>query len=143
MSKHLIFILAALLFFSMTCKDDGKKSELAEIESEGTTSTPIAIVVGEAKGGQIGASGKSYYYFTSTTAGTYTIALGNLQSNLAFDYYNNSDFSSGLLGTCDDNSDNTEEICVTGNLSAATDYYLKVTELDGTAGGFIMLVNKN
>lgn len=51
----------------------------AEIVSEGTTTAPIELIVGQTHAGSIDANGKSYYKFKTTKTGPFTASFANWQ----------------------------------------------------------------
>ncbi len=110
-----------------------------EPESEGTYDSPVVLTVGATHSGTVGAWGTSYYRFTATVGGVYTIALTQAESDLSWEL---SDASRTYIQDCDDHTDASNEIATTiVALSAGAPYYLTVDEWDDEAGEFKLLVS--
>ncbi len=100
----------------------------------GTVSTTVTYP------GSVGALGTSYYKFTAgSTPGAYTISLTNTQSNLSWDLYSDSLFTTPVGSTCNNSNTtgpNNESCSVT--LTAGATYYLAVDEWDAVAGTYTL-----
>ncbi len=95
---------------------------------EGSIATPVALGTPPiSHAGAVAAGGESYYLFTSGTGTvSYTISLGNLQSNLGWELYASSDFSAFPKANCSDTNGTADKSCTTPVLNASTTYYLMV-----------------
>ena len=105
--------------------------------NEGTPSNPVTLTVGVTHSGSVGRYGTSYYRFTTTDGGVYTIALTETRSDLSWDLE-----GPGFWMFCDNHDGYAaDEICTTTEaLLASTVYYLEVDEWDYRAGRFKLLI---
>jgi hypothetical protein len=108
-------------------------------EPQGTMSNPLGLTVGTAHNGSIEAFGTKYYKFTTASAGTHTISLTNLASDLSWDLFNDAGYTNWMW-FCDNFFDSRDEIDQTPSLTAGTTYYLSVDEWEMIAGSFNLLV---
>ncbi len=105
--------------------------------NEGSFSDPLVLTVGVIHSGMVGQYGTSYYRFTTTVLGSYTISLTDTQSDLSWDLY---DSNWSHLMECDDHWHAADEIATTPVLPAGTTYHLTVDEWDGVVGRFELLI---
>lgn len=146
---YLFFTAILVLSFSAcgggdTPSDSGGSSTPTTITGEGSTSSYVAITLNQVYSGHIGTSTDesqrySYYTFTTTNAGDYTITASNLSTstNLNFDVYTQSDLLSGFEDGAYDSGTSGETLTLT--LDADTVYYLFVSSF-GSATNFDLLV---
>ena len=107
--------------------------------NEGTPSNPVTLTVGVTHSGSVGSDGTSFYRFTTTVEGSYTIALTDTRSDLSWDLYGPAPDYDWIM-ECDDHFHAADEIATTPLLSASTTYHLTVDEWDYVAGRFDLLI---
>ena len=129
--------------FTLTINPPGSSSTPLPA-NEGSIASPVSLGTASTTithAGSISADGTSFYTFTTgSTAGTYTISLTNTHSDLSWDLFSNSGFTS-LVRYCDNfvTIGANNEIC-SATLTAGTTYYLAVDEWDIVAGTFTLTV---
>jgi hypothetical protein len=130
--------------YTLTITPPGTAGNPPPSSGEGSIASPVSLGTASTTithAGSISADGTSYYTFTTgSTAGSYTISLTNTMSDLSWDAYSNSGFTS-LVRHCDNfviPVANNEICSVT--LSAGTTYYLAVDEWDVVAGTFTLTI---
>lgn len=128
-----VCVAAALLVLAVGCEDPGGD----DFENEGTPASPVVLTVGWTHSGTVGAWGASWYRFTATVGGVYTIALTQASSDLIWEL---SDASHTYMQGCDDYDDASDEVATVA-LSAGALYYLMVDEWDGVPGAFELRVS--
>ena len=137
----LIFVGLLLQFTLASCSggDSGSGGNAAS-PNEGSISAPVTLVPETSHNGKVGGMGTSYYQFNTGAANAvYKISLTKGQSDIAWELYSDSGFTTQISG-CDFQW-NLDEICSTPTLSANTTYYMTVVEWDNTAGTFTVDVN--
>ncbi len=143
-TKWLVLIFSIALLASCGGGGGGGPAPVPSGGGEGSIASPVnlgTVSSTVSHSGSIGAGGTSYYRFTSGAADVYTISLTNTQSDLSWEIYSSSNFSSGLIRWCDNNTSAgpANETC-TVTLSASTTYYLMVEEWDLVAGTYTLAV---
>lgn len=127
-----------MVLLATGCDQSGSGSRSGP-RSEGTPSNPVTLTVGVTHSGTVGRYGTSFYRFTTTVEGSYTIALTATQSDLSWDLYGPSPDYDWIM-ECDDYWHAADEIAATPDLLASTTYYLTVDEWDHVAGRFKLLI---
>ncbi len=135
---------AALLFLTASCDEAGSGGSTNYV-NEGSTSNFISLTLDATHSGTVAADGASYYTFTTGAAGTYNIALTNLQSDLSWDLFSDSSLATSTPPWemhQDGTYDSGDEISDTDDpLAETTQYWIRVDEYDGIAGSFSLLVS--
>lgn len=108
---------------------------------EGSPDAPIDLTVGRTYYGGVGAYGASYYTFVAAGDVTHTIALTVTSSDLKWTLYDTSSFSGVPVYDCNTGSSGDERCTTLSNLTRGSSYYLKVSELAGSADSFNLLVS--
>lgn len=109
---------------------------------EGSFANPVAISEGVPYAGTISRFGTSFYSFTASTTGTYTIGVTNVSSaNMDLDWAYGEPGGTTALGYCVTDVASGDEIC-DFNLTAGVDYIVQVDEMaDVTGGTFTLTVS--
>jgi hypothetical protein len=118
--------LNLLIILLLTACDDKKEIEI--YEDRGTKTAPLLIMsVGDSTGEASQVVDVSYYRFTVDSSGIFRITVNPTDLKfIDWTLFSDSDFSGGLLQTCDKyNVDDPVQDC-TADLKAATNYYLRV-----------------
>lgn len=97
----------------------------------------ISATPGDWVRGTIDANGSSFYRFIPDTTGTMNTALTDMQSNLNWELFSNNDFT-GSMTICNFYGSTEDEICTTLPLTSNIVYYLRINELGGTAGDYVI-----
>ena len=131
----LILVLVLVLVLVLAgCNEAG-----SSYKDEGSMSNPVILTVGTIHSGTISDGGTSYYAFTTTSAGTYTISLTDTGSDLSWYLFDDSAFSN-MIAFEDTYFYAADEIG-TADLSASTIYYLVVEEWDFIGGTYNLLID--
>ena len=131
-----ILIAIGIVFVLSGCSDSSSGTRYS---NEGTPSSPVGLTVDQTHNGSVAAFGTSFYRFTTTVDGVYTIALTNTASDLSWELYEN---DGTYIGECDNFLFQADEICFTdAPLPAATPYIVVVEEWDSVGGRFNLLVS--
>lgn len=96
--------------------------------SEGSPVYPITVTVGVPFPGQVGEWGTSYYAFSTGDAGSYTISLTDVESDLSWTLWSTPDFFTIKVSDCDDWVNVIANESCSIDLTANTIYYLQVDE---------------
>ena len=130
-----ILIAIGIVFVLSGCSDSSSGTRYS---NQGTPSSPVTLTVGQNHSGSVAAYGTSFYRFSTTVDGVYTIALTNTASDLSWDLLNN---AGTLIEWCDDFDWRADEICSTPSLPPATTFFVIVEEWDRVGGRFNLLVS--
>jgi predicted secreted protein len=106
---------------------------------EGSSTSPISVVLNTPRSSTVGSFDDSYYTFTTTAAGTYVISLTNPTTDVSWDLYSNADFT-GYVESCDNYWSTAAEQC-TATLQAGRAYYLRVSEFSLSTGTFTLAIS--
>lgn len=113
--------------------------------TEGSVVNPVPLAVGLSHSATVDPSGTAYYYFKTSTSGTYTVNLSSSQT-MNWELYSDSSYTKAMyiLGTyvssCS-TSGTSGGNCVTMNLDAGVNYYLKVTSSSTSSASYAVVVN--
>ncbi len=113
--------------------------------TEGSVDNPVLLTVGLTRPANVDLDGIAYYYFKTNTSGTYTVNLSSSQ-NVKWDLYSDSGYTKAIytLGaytsSCSTSSASGGN-CITTNLDAGVNYYLKVTGSSSSAASYTIVVN--
>ena len=130
----------ALILLATGCDQSGSSSGSSSgPRNEGTPANPVTLTVGVTHSGTVGSYGTSFYRFTTTIEGSYTIALTEMRSDLSWDLYGPAPDYVWMM-ECDDYYHAADEIATTPVLLASTTYHLTVDEWDYVAGRFKLLI---
>lgn len=117
------------------------------VKSEGSPGAPIPIADGASHAGMVDAASSSYYSFTPTSSGTYTLAITDTDysgyplfntTTLQIDTYANADFSTGLLRTC--TPAYGAIYCTVNGLTQGVPVYIKISEKDSSPSDTIFTI---
>lgn len=139
-----VFIFILFGIFSVYSCGGGGGGESEPVGTPPEPPTPVVtnVSIGQQVSDSVSASGTKFYSFVSDLNSTvYTISITELESDLSWTLYSNSDFSTGFIVFCDNFSvQSVEETCQITNLTPQTNYYFKIDEHDGINGSFKILV---
>jgi hypothetical protein len=116
--KHMHFCVILLAVLLVSCTNP-----MAQTESE-EGFNPVHLTVGVPYRDKIIVEGQNYYEFTTGIAGSYAIALTDVDSWLEMSLYRHADFS-GLVAWVPEGRGG---VTMSVALDSATGYYLSVTE---------------
>lgn len=109
------------------------------LSNEGSSPSPIDLVVDVPREGSVDKSGTSYYRFTTNGASAYSVAISNLSSGpITTKIYANA-FGTNPLQTC---STWDRPVCTVNGLSASTAYYVEVIGTNTAGVGYTVTVTK-
>ncbi len=130
--KKLFIILFLSSFVFISCEDD----PAAWYPNEGSITSPVLLTVGTTHSATIDEWGTNYYTFTTAAgAADHTISLINVDSDLSWELYSDSNYTYPPDYECDDYDYKADESKTITTLPADT-YYLMVDEWDFVGGTF-------
>ena len=127
-----VFIIL-IIFILVSCSVETPEEEKVNTgSSEGSAASPLELTIDSAYSGTVADMGNSYYKFTSSSAGNYSIKVESLSitagNSLQSYLYSDSGFSSGIeYQSCE--ADCTWDLGYR-NLDSSTVFYLKVFAYD-------------
>ena len=139
----MFFLLLVVLLASCGSGGDGGGGGFTD---EGSLTNPVNLGVIDttrSRSSQVGSGGTSFYWFTASTTGVYTISLTNTRSDLSWVLSFDPTYFS-ILTFCDKYVTAVDEVCATQiSLSTNDVLYLAVDEWDGIAGSFTLTITPN
>lgn len=145
-STKLSILLIAITLLAASCSGGGSSSNTmtngtqSTGTSEGSKTGPVVLSLSSPHSASIASIGTDYYTFTTSSAGSYGITLLNSPTDVSWDLFSSSDYSSTFVTSCDNMFTGPEnEVCST-TLSANTKYYLRVNNWDNAVGSFVATV---
>jgi hypothetical protein len=117
------------------------------LRSEGSPGAPVPIADGTGHAGMVDAASFSYYSFTPSSSGAYTLAITGTNysgfplfntTTLQIDTYAGADFSTGLLRSC--TPAYGAIYCTVNGLTQGVPVYIKISEIDSSPSDTIFTI---
>ncbi len=135
-----VLLILALSFLLTSCggggggaSSGGDTSTIPVGSGDGSSSNPAALTVGTPSSGSIGVGGVSYYSFTPSSSGFYTITVTGATTSLSWVLFSDAGFKNAVK-SCSSYSSPT--LAAFADLTGGTAYYLMVNNYSTGSGSF-------